>query len=233
VRELPFEDRAVDALPDALREAIARHWQRRARSEARIGRAFALMVPRVRAVGAVAAVRELLARAADDEARHAGICLRLASHYAGRDIAALDDRDVRLPSFGCDDERLEVALLVAGTCCVNETLATAWIEAALAASTVPIAVAANRAHLREEIDHARIGWAHLASLDDGLRAAIGACIERLIAANLPLWEGPDEFLPDEGVPGHGLPSAAAARATIDRAIRELVLPGFAHVGVQR
>jgi hypothetical protein len=65
-----------------------------------------------------------------------------------------------LPTFGCEDERLETALLVAGLCCVNETIATAWLEASLRAARTELARAANRVHLRDEIDHARLGWPH-------------------------------------------------------------------------
>ena len=126
-----------------------------------------------------------------------------------------------------------VALHVTGLCCVNETLATAYLAHCLAIATAPIAVAANRAHLREEIDHARLGWAHLASpaLTPALREQLAECVPRLLAANVPLWEQPDAFLPPGGVPDHGLPSHQAACRVAQDAVAELVLPGFQHVGV--
>lgn len=229
---LPLDDPGAAALPDELREGIARHWLRRARSEKRIGLAFASMAPRLVGVGAHSEVTALAELAAEDEARHADICLALAAHYAGTPVANLDVGEVCLPTFGCADERLEMALVVAGTCCINETLATAWIEAAVNVSQTPLTVAANRAHLREEIDHARLGWAHLASAAVAdLREALGACLVRLLEANVPLWERADAFVPGEGVAGHGLPSTEAARAAIGRALDEVVLPGFAYVGV--
>ncbi len=143
------------------------------------------------------------------------------------------DVTIVMPSFGCDDERLEAALHVAGLCCINETLATAYLEECLSIATSPLAVTANRAHLREEIDHARLGWAHLASrsLTPGLREALGDCLPRLLDANVPLWERQDASLPAEGVPAHGHPSHAASRRVIEDAVRELVLPGFRHVGI--
>lgn len=79
---------------------------------------------------------------------------------------------------------------------MNETLATVWLEQSLAASATPLSIFANLAYLRDEIDHARLGWAHLASeaLDADLREALASCIPRLLAANLPLWRTPDPFI---------------------------------------
>jgi hypothetical protein len=226
-------DASIDRLSDDIRAAMSKHWQRRARSELRIGRAFAAMVPVLRAVNADDVVVDLLTRSASDEQRHAAICHALAQAYAGATLAGPDADSVALPHFGASDERLEAALLIAGTCCVNETIATAYIACCLEASTAPLARAANRWHLREEIDHARLGWAHLASsaITSDHREALGDCIVRLLDANVPLWERPDAFLPAAGVPDHGQPSQAAIDDTVTRAVWELVLPGFAHVGI--
>lgn len=233
LEELPFDDDSAAKLPDAERVALARHWRRRSRSEARIGSAFAQMVPLIKRAGAHPAVLELLQVAADDERRHGDICLRIAEHHIGERLEPPELGETPLPRFGCDDERLEAALLLAGTCCINETLATVWLELSVAAASTPLARAAHRAHFRDEIDHARIGWAHLASeaVDHDLRHALGACLPRLLDANVPLWLSPDEFLPALGIVGHGVQPRAAIDAAIRRAVREIVLPGFEHVGV--
>jgi hypothetical protein len=229
---LPAHDPSVDALPDALRAAIAQHWTRRVKSELQVSRSFHALLPRLRALGADRTVLSLMERAAHQEVQHAELCLHLARVYAGAPVA-MPSVPFQMPAFGFDDERLEVALHVAGLCCVNETLATAYLEHCLAIATAPIAVAANRAHLREEVDHARLGWAHLASpaLTPALRAQLAECVPRLLAANVPLWERPDAFLPAEGVPAHGLPSHAACCRVAQAALTDLVLPGFRHVGV--
>lgn len=233
LEELPFDDDSATQLLDAERWALARHWRRRSRSEARIGLVFAQMVPLLERAGAHPAVLELLQVASDDERRHGDICLCIAEHYAGEHLEPLELGDTPLPRFGADDERLEAALLLAGTCCINETLATVWLELSVAAASAPLARAAHRAHLRDEIDHARIGWAHLGSdaLDHELRVALGACLPRLLAANVPLWLSPDEFLPARGIAGHGVEPRASIDAAIRRAVRDIVLPGFEHVGV--
>lgn len=231
--ELPFGDPSVAALTPAQRVAIAGHWKHRARSELQVGRAFAAMVPLLRERRASAAVLDRLERGAEEEVRHSEICARLAETYAGEAVVRPQIDSVPLPRFDVGDDDLETALLVAGMCCVNETIATAWISACLAASQTPLATMANRIHLHDEIEHARVGWAHLASeaVSDATRAALGPCLPRLLEANAPGWERDDASLPAEGVPEQGhLPAAVSRRIFID-AISDLVLPGFAHVGV--
>jgi len=69
------------------------------------------------------------------------------------------------------------------------------------------------------------------AVSDATRLALGPCLPKLIEANAPGWERDDVALPPEGVPSHGhLPNAVSRQIFID-AVRDLVLPGFAHVGV--
>jgi hypothetical protein len=48
-----------------------------------------------------------------------------------------------------------------------------------------------------------------------------------LPANVPLWLAPDPVLPAAGISGHGVKPQLA----IEGAIQEILLPGFAHVGV--
>jgi hypothetical protein len=231
--DLPFDDPSIAALSSAQRTAIAGHWGRRARAELQVGRAFAAMVPVLRERGASRAVIDRLERGADEEERHSELCVKLAETYAGGPVARPQIDSVVLPRFDVGDEALESTLLVAGMCCINETVATAWISACLAAAEAPLAMAANRFHLRDEIEHARLGWAHLASdvVNEKTRRALGLCLPRLLEANASGWERKDPFLPDEGVPAQGHLSAEVSRGVFNEAVADLVLPGFTHVGV--
>ncbi len=176
---------SVAELAPAIRAAIASHFVRRARSELRVGIAFAAMAERLAARRAPEVVIDALARSADEEPRHASMCVQLATIYGGAPVALPSDLEAPLPSFGEDDPELEDALLVAGMCCVNETIATAWIGAGLEVATAPLAVAALRAHLADEIGHAQVGWAYLASdhVSDATRRALA---DRLHAADKAL-----------------------------------------------
>jgi hypothetical protein len=231
--DLPFGDPSLHALSKAQRTAIAGHWKRRMRSELMVGRAFAAMVPVLRERRAAAAVIDRLERGAEEEVRHSEICAQLAETYGEAAVERPVIESVPLPRFGAGDEDLETALLVAGMCCVNETVATAWISSCLAAAETPLAQMANRIHLHDEIEHARLGWAHLASdaVGDETRRALGPCLPKLLEANAPGWERDDPTLPPEGVPSHGhLPFEASRQIYVD-AVATLILPGFAHVGV--
>jgi hypothetical protein len=92
---------------------------------------------------------------------------------------------------------------------------------------------ANRIHLTDEIEHARVGWAHLASdaVSAATRSALALCLPKLLEANAPGWERDDPSLPPEGVPAQGHLSREASRRVFVDAVAELVLPGFAHVGI--
>lgn len=136
---------SLETLADADRSALSRHWLRRARSEARISAAFSKMVPLLREVRATEVVVDLIGLSAADELRHSEVCVHVAERYAGRRLEPAAVGETPLPAFGCGDERLQAALLVAGTCCINETLATVWLTLGIEAARTPLTRAAHRA----------------------------------------------------------------------------------------
>src|SRR5262245_27082143 len=225
-RDLPFDDPAVALLSKEERTAIAGHWKHRARSELQVGRAFAAMIPLLRERRARAAILDHLEHGSEEEVRQSEVCAQLAEIYSDDTVVRPQIDSVPLPRFEVGDEDLEMALLVAGMCCVNETIATAWISACLAASQTPLSSMANRIHLHDEIEHARVGWAYLASdaISDATRRALPACLPRLLEANAPGWEREDPSLPAEGVPSHGHLAVAVSRRVFVDAVADLVIP---------
>lgn len=195
--------------------------------------AFTHLRPRLVAAGVAAPVLALVDKAIDDERRHADLCVRLASDYAGSEQETPAPRFDALPVFGTNDERLEVALIVTGMCCINESIASEWIRSCWQAASAEIAVVANREHLKDEIDHARLGWAHLASKHVGpeLKARITQRLQKMIEVNVAEWKKPDDHLPPEGIRDHGHLSRAENDAVIDAAVRDVVVPGFALLGM--
>lgn len=230
--ELP-DDPSIDALEGDLRRRLASHWLHRAGSELAVGDAFAAYLPRLRGVGAADVVLTLAAKAIDDERRHADLCVRLAARYLGTGTPTIERREAPLQDFGTADEPTEVALLALGMCCINESIACEWIRTCWHIATSPLAIAANRHHLKDEIDHARLGWAHLASsaVDDALRARLRLWTPKFLAVNVAEWKKRDEHLPPEGIPEHGHLSAAENDAVIDAAVEDVVLPGLKLVGL--
>ncbi len=204
-----------------MRAKLSAFWVHRARSERRVGCAFALMIPRLVDVGASDIVVDLLRAASAEEAQHADLCMEMAAHYAATTPAPVPAiANVVLPSFGFDDPVMENAVLVASMCCINESIACVWLEACLRVASAPIAVAANRLHLREEVNHARLGWAHLASyaVPEHVRRDIGGIVAALVRANRPLWDEPPSQVPVEGVAEHGCLSHQHHREVIEHAI---------------
>ena len=232
-RALPDRDETIEALAPATRGLLADLWQRRAVSELAAGEAFAVVEAELIALGADAAVLKLARKAVEDEPRHSELCRRLAESYGAALVAPAEPPPIELPRLDPADPELRRHLLVVAMCCINETIACAFVEACLQAAEGPLIRAIHREHLSDEIDHARIGWAHLASprVDTGVRAAVSRWLPRLLEANVRHWEERLRLLPEAGVPGHALPPVAELIAAAHHAVDTVILPGFDHVGV--
>jgi len=225
---------AIDDLPDDARQVVGAQWRERAQSELNAASGFAIVLTELFAIGAEHAVLDLAARAVHDEVRHAELCRGLAERYLGAPVPPPRAKRVSMPSHPGAPRALLEHLHVVGLCCINETLAAGFLEACLDATDDPEVREPARAHLADEVQHARVGWAHLASgaVDDATRAAIGERVPRLLEANLARWLERLKILPEDGVPGHGVPPRARAVASLDETVREVIVPGFAHVGVR-
>jgi hypothetical protein len=247
-RPLPTHDPAIDALAPDTRAQLARIWADRARSELGAGSGFAIVVTELYALGADPKVLALATRAAHDEVKHAELCHLLACAYAGAHLSMPRPKRVGMPVHAGADDTLRAHLHVVGLSCINETIAAAFVEACLLHAEAPLVRAIQTEHLADEVEHARVGWAHLASIPPGppgppgaprapraagapVRAAVAAWVPRLIDANVAHWRDRIAALPAAGVPGHAYPPRPEMLAAVDRAVAELVLPGFAHVGL--
>jgi hypothetical protein len=172
--------------------------------------------------------------AVDDERRHSEICRRVAGIYLGRDLAMPPaSRAALLPAYKGAPDVLRGTLQVLGQCAVNETTAAAFLEQALAGTTAPLARGALRELLRDEVDHARIGWAHLTSVvaQAGVSEALAAWLPRMLAVNLAGWRVARAARPDAALRAHGCPTLTEIDTAVVDAMRALILPGFARAGV--
>ncbi|HSO31211.1 MAG TPA: hypothetical protein VLT33_01810 [Labilithrix sp.] len=230
---LPLEDPSIDATDAATREMVGLQWQERATAELRVASMFATMAREIFETGADPVVVRLVARAVSDEVRHAEVCRALARRYLARDVAWPPPGPVPLPFHEPASEALRPTLHLTAMCCINETIASAWLERSLSDATVPLARAALRALLADDIDHARIGWAHLAStaVSPAVRAQIAGWLPRLLEAAVLPWLRDPGLSSAPGAPAHGVPSAAATRAVVLETVRDVVLVGLERVGV--
>jgi hypothetical protein len=231
--ELTWDDPSVDRLAAAERDLLGKYWLHRARSEKRVSYAFEILAAELASIGASPVVLEMLDASIDDERRHSELCRRLATRYAGEELAIDAVEAPVLPAFEGTDPELRAALRVTAMCCINETIATVWLKACFDRSREPLARGANRLHLREEMNHARLGWAHLASpfVTTKMKSAIAARLPRLLRANVPQWFEDAVELPAQGFPDHGVLPAEETKRVVLAAVEGVVLPGFAEVGI--
>lgn len=86
--------------------------------------------------------------------------------------------------------------------------------------------------LSDEIDHARIGWALLGSLEHELLRAVEPWLPGMAVANLRMWrETHRSYGCDANLARHGAPRVESVENTLILAFRDLILPGFEHLGM--
>ena len=86
--------------------------------------------------------------------------------------------------------------------------------------------------LRDEIRHGRLGWAWFACdrVDARVRREIGRGLCAIVGACLRTWQERTALHPS-GLGDHGVLPPHAAMGVVEHAVGELVVPGFAYVGI--
>lgn len=228
--ELWLAETAANDLSRDVRELVGGIWQRRAASELTNAVVFANLGEVLGGGHAAPEVEALIARASADERRHAEICRRVAGRYLERDVPFPEPRSVPKPASRVLDARTTATLHVVLQCCLNESVAMVFLRTCLDEARSELVRLALRQLMREEVDHARIGWAHLASarVTQAERDIVSAELPYLVVALRSAWLADN---PHELPGGHGcLPEQSVARV-LDEALADLILPGLALCGV--
>jgi hypothetical protein len=229
---VPLEEPLIDELEPGAALAIGQLWQGRATSELRVGAQFERLAREFRAQSASLELCARLEQAAVDEARHAELCGTMAGRYGVVTSTEHPGEAPPLVRFGDADERLSLLLHLVLLSCINEGVSTFYLRDAMKHSRAEIARATLRQLLSDDVQHARIGWTHLAS------PAVTGVDKKVLALALPtllrLSRETWTTVPARSEPWfveHGCPGLAVAQRAFADAVRELVLPGMAHVGV--
>lgn len=231
-RPLPEADAEIDALDDAQRAELVSVWLGRTAAERRVADAFEVVRDALRELGAADELVALATRAVDDEYRHEELSRRVASRFAGRELEPPPRLTLVVPEHPGADGELLHTLHVLGHCAMNETFASAFLETSLAFAKAPLSRVAVQELLSDEIDHARLGWAHLGSLDDAQRKAVAPWLLPMAHANLKMWrETPRPYSDDAIVHRHGAPPAGAVELALRGAISDLMIPGLERFGL--
>lgn len=222
--------RDLDARGRAL---VAGVWAFRARSEREAAARFERLGRQLEAEDAAAVVVAMAQRAADDERRHVEICAELAARY-GHPGGAVEE--VAVGEIGPRGVGARERLLyeVVAFCAVTESINAALMTVSLAQATEPSVRAAVREILRDEVTHARLGWAHLsaerargggAGLAEGLPAMLAGTVRE------ELFAPTDGEAVDPRLAGHGeLPRALRVEVFV-QTLEAVVFPGLEAHGV--
>lgn len=225
------EDPLIDGLDPELRSTIGAEWLRRAEVELTAAGLSALLLRGLLIDHAGPDVLELAANAVGEETRHARICQRVAERYLARVLPWPRARQVDDGVFGDAPAPINRLLSLVLHCCVNETLATVCLREGLKCAESPTVKAATRQLLQDDLNHARIGWAHLGSpfVSADAKAHVARALPTLLRVGRDGWL--DEPRAPIDAPAHGVLGNARFPALFQGAVRDLILPGFEHVGV--
>jgi hypothetical protein len=228
-RPLPETDPTIDALSSKERARLAETWLLRAAMERRVGDSFGVVRDALRRRNAPEELVALAERAIDDESRHEELSRVVASRFAGKELTLPRRLPLEVPAHKGATPELRDTLHIIGQCVFNETTASAYLECSLDHATDgTLAKSALRELLSDEIDHGRIGWAHLSSCDERTRAAVAPWLHAMAFTNLKEWrnETPYDGSHTEAMTKQGVPPAKVVHEALVDALRTLIIPGF-------
>ncbi|MBS2020604.1 MAG: hypothetical protein JST00_47560 [Deltaproteobacteria bacterium] len=227
-RPLPDHDPSIDALAQADRARLADIWIVRAAMERRVAESFAVIHDALVRRGASAELVALAARAIDDEHRHTELSRLVASRFAGRELPTPPQLPLDVPMHKAASPELRDTLHVVGQCVLNETTASAFLETCLSCSEGTLANLAIRELLSDEVEHGRMGWTYLASVNDQTRADVGRWILPMAYLNLRQWkqESPEDPSYRDILAAHGAPPPSMLHDALVDALRSLIVPGL-------
>ncbi len=216
-------------LPDAARERLAAAWRHAALDEHAAVAAFSRLALELLAFGAPAELVVRTTEAATEEVHHALLGFQLASAYAGHPVGPEGFPLGETLPLTRDLATFAAATVKEG--CIGETLTTLLALSALADTTDPAVRATLERITDDEQGHARLAWATvrwaLSVGGEPVHAAVTEAFADLQRGRVPLPErladGPHRAI----LVAHGLPDADMARAVLDRARAEVILPAAA------
>ena len=226
-RPLPVDDPSIAALCPEERAIAVAIWHGRAEAELRASGSFTYLASEL----PPGELQALAVRAIDDELRHSQICWQVACAYAGRELPAPRRLPVLIPQLPGASPELRRVLHVIGMCCLNETTGNAFLELCRDRARAPLARAALHELACDEIDHARLGWAYLAATDAATRGEVTVWLPHLIDQNLAAWRDRPRRAITDALVEHGCPYWDDVDRAVVAAISELLLPGFASLGM--
>ncbi|MDC3959543.1 ferritin-like domain-containing protein [Polyangium jinanense] len=224
----------ADVEATTARCAAAQIWRHRARAELEASARFTRLAGELAACGAVAPVITMAREAAEDERRHAEQCAALVRELGGKpfELGAVPAARVVTPSGLGPRERLHYEVIAMS--CVTETLSAALLGELVARATDPLVRDTMQHILRDEVDHARLGWAHLAAEHErGAQDVVGPSLPAMLAGTVSeeLFSSWAEHPAQEALSGLGALDRAERKRIFRDTMSLVVFPGLRRFGV--
>lgn len=212
------------AVSSELAPIVAATFADRVKGEREARTRFARLGVELGEIGAERQVIDMALRSAEDEHRHA----RQFAAWAA-DLGRVTDPEAPFAApmvgDGSLSQRERVLREVVALSCLAETVATAVLGAALDTVTVPMVKDGLHSILRDEVQHSKLGWAHLAvERKRGFGADLGNVLPSLLEAGVPTARVDDGVWPL--APELGLLPKEQLFALLDDVLQLVVLPGF-------
>jgi hypothetical protein len=217
----------------SARRAAAEAWAFRARVEQEAGLRFDRLAKVVAGFDPDSPVPAMMRRAADDERRHTELCARLAGQLGNPVVL---DPDPALTSIAPPslDERKAALYEVVAACCITETESMATLTTLLAGEPDPEVREVLHGISRDEVVHARIGWAHLSRESVAAEVAfLGTLIPGMLAGTIDegLFGDPPADEDPEGLLRFGVLPRSKKREVFLGTLEQVVFPGLEKFGV--
>lgn len=220
-------------LDDDSRAELGARWAYRAGLEASAAARFTRLADRMAACSQDRALVAIARTAATQERTHVRLCSEIAARF-GVDATPVEApaSEVAPAAWSLRDR---VLYEVVAFCCVTETANAAVVTAGADDVDDPAIRRAVRTILADEVQHSRLGWRFLATHppDDAQRAWLAAYLPAMLAGTVR-----DDLFRDDTEPGdplamqrHGTLPIAGRRAAFLTGMREVLLPGLAHAGI--
>lgn len=210
-------------------ERIAREaWAFRTRVERDAARRFARLSREIAAFDAASPVPALLAKAAQDEERHLLLCASLAGDAPTEGEAGAER--VAPASLGAREAALYEMV---AACCVTETESVSTVTTLLSFDAAPRVREVLHEIARDEVGHARMGWAHLAReaafcdvrfLGPWIPAMLSGAAGATFSAADPLLDSPELLR-------WGVLPLSRKREVFTQTLSDVVFPGLEQFGI--
>ncbi len=218
----------VEARRALAASAWSFRWLVELEAEVRFGR----LAGRLERAAAGVTLVELARRASRDERRHAGLCAELASEY-GQPVDGVPLPPPEVAPAVLEPEQALLYEMVAA-CCVAESGSVAVLTSLLAAARKPRLRAVLHQLAVDEVAHARLGWAVLATAQRrGATGFLGPLLPAMLRGSIDddLFEQVDPTREDPLLLEAGVLPHTAKRELFVRTLEEVILPGLDGAGV--